>query len=458
MTQLAARPPEASAAAARVAQRLVTPIEAFLHVEAASGIVLLLAAVVAMVAANSSFSDRYHALVELPLGLRLGGFSIEHPLHFWINDGLMTIFFFVVGLEIRREIHGGELSTLKRAALPAAAALGGMITPALLYLAVSAPSPAARSGWGIPMATDIAFAVGVLALLGKRVPPALRVLLLALAIIDDIGGILVIALFYSGPIALTGLALAFGGVLGVLVLQRIGVRRPAIYVIPAAVVWLGLLRSGIHPTIGGVVVGLLTPARAWFGATGLVETARSAAARVESDENAVVEEAARIEIARREAVAPAERLQTLLHPWVAFGIMPIFALANAGVTLDATAASPSAIAIGIIVGLVAGKPIGILALSALAVRLRIAALPRAVGVRELLVVGVVAGVGFTMAIFVASLAFGSESELAQAKAGILVASAIAIVLALVVGRLLLRPTSAPGAAATASEAECSDEM
>lgn len=458
MTQATARPPEASAAAARVAQRLVTPIEAFLHVEAASGMVLLVAAVVAMFLANTSLHDRYHALLELPIGARVGSVVVEQPLHFWINDGLMTIFFFVVGLEIRREIHSGELATARRAALPAAAALGGMITPALLYVAVAMKEPVARSGWGIPMATDIAFAVGVLALLGKRVPPAMRVLLLALAIIDDIGGILVIAIFYSGPLALSGIAIAVGGVLGILVLQRIGVRRALLYVPPAIVVWLGLLRSGVHPTIGGVVVGLLTPARTWFGATGLVETARTAAERVANDEEALHEEARRIELARREAVAPAERLQTLLHPWVAFGIMPIFALANAGVTVDASAARPNVIAIGIVVGLVLGKPIGILALSLLAVRLRIAALPRAVGLRELLVVGVVAGVGFTMAIFVAGLAFSSEAELAQAKIGILAASAIAIVLALAAGRVLLRATPVPDAAKTASEAECSDEM
>ncbi len=458
MTELATRPPEASAAASRMARRLVSPIESFLHVEAASGIVLLVAAVLAMIAANSGFHDRYHALLELPIGLRIGELSVVHPAHFWINDGLMTIFFFVVGLEIRREIHGGELSTPKRAALPAAAALGGMITPALLYLLVSMKQPEVRSGWGIPMATDIAFAVGVLALLGKRVPPAVRVLLLALAIIDDIGGILVIAMFYSGPIVTSGLWLALGGVLGILVLQRIGVRRALIYLLPGGVVWLGLLRSGIHPTIGGVIVGLLTPARTWFGASGLVETARTAAARVENDEKLVAEEARRIELARREAVAPAERLQATLHPWVAFGIMPLFALANAGVTLDASAASPSAVSMGIVVGLVVGKPIGIVAFSMLAVRAGIASLPRAVGLRELLVVGVVAGVGFTMAIFVAALAFTQELHLAQAKTGILLASSIAMVLGLAIGRVLLSKTRAPGGAQTASEAECSDDV
>jgi len=244
-------PPEAAPWAARVVRRILTPIEAFLHVEASSGAVLLLAAVGAMVAANSSFRDAYHALVELPIGMVVGAHQVVQPTRFWINDGLMTIFFFVVGLEIRREIHGGELSSLRRAALPAAAAIGGMVTPAALYLLVllvAGADPHARVGWGIPMATDIAFAVGILALLGKRVPPALRVLLLALAIIDDIGGILVIAIFYSAALDLGGLLVAIGGVALVLVLQRVGVRRALLYVPAGFLVWLGLLLSGVHPT------------------------------------------------------------------------------------------------------------------------------------------------------------------------------------------------------------------
>ncbi|MDF2698342.1 MAG: sodium:proton antiporter, partial [Labilithrix sp.] len=242
-------PPGASPIARRWAQRVVSPIEAFLHVEASSGVVLLVTALLALVLANSAISEAFHHVLELPVGLRIGSFSAERSLHFLINDGLMTIFFFVVGLEIRREIHEGELSTTRRALLPLGAALGGMIAPALLYLAFAGHRPDDRAGWGVPMATDIAFAVGVLALLGKRVPPALRVLLLALAIIDDIGGILVIAMFYWGALSATGFLLAVAGIAGVLVLQRVGIRNPWLYVPAGVILWLGVWRSGVHPTI-----------------------------------------------------------------------------------------------------------------------------------------------------------------------------------------------------------------
>jgi Na+:H+ antiporter, NhaA family len=423
----AAAPPEVSPRAASVAQRLVTPIEAFLHVEAASGIVLLVAATAALIAANTSFATLYHAFVHAPVGVRVGSFAAEQPMHFLINDGLMTIFFFVVGLEIRREIHAGELSTPRRAALPVAAAVGGMITPALLYLVIVGPRSTDARGWGVPMATDIAFAVGVLALLGKRVPPALRVLLLALAIIDDIGSIVVIAIFYSGPLDGGGFAIALGGIVAIVGMQRIAIRRASLYLVPGIVVWFGLLRSGVHPTIAGVVVGLLTPARAW---------------------------------PEVEPVSPAERLQHMLHPWVAFVIMPVFAFANAGVTLDAGSVSLSRVALGIIVGLVLGKPLGIVAASLLAVRLRIALLPRSIGPRELVVVGIVAGIGFTMAIFVAALAFhssssGDSAKLDGAKAAILAASTLAILLSLVAGRFLCAVRAS--SSATASEAETSDD-
>jgi len=458
-------PPEASPAARRWARRLVTPIESFLHVEASSGIVLLVAAAAAMIIANSRLADAYHHLLELPLGLRIGSVAVERPLHFWINDGLMTIFFFVVGLEIRREIHEGELATLRRAALPIVAAVGGMVAPALLYLATTTGHPEVRRGWGVPMATDIAFAVGVLALLGKRVPPALRVLLLALAIIDDIGSILVIALFYSGSVEPSGFLTIAAGILGVVLLQRFGVRRASIYVVPGIVVWLGFLETGVHPTIGGVVVGMLTPVRSWLGAEGLVELARRSAAQVELEKNErgrvspdrLAEEAAYVELACREAFSPALRLQRALHPWVAFGIMPLFAFANAGVSLEGSTTSIGVVGAGVIVGLVAGKPIGVLAACALAVRLRIATLPMGIGWRELPVLGLVAGIGFTMSLFVAALAFPDASHLAAAKLGILLASVLAIVLGLAAGRLLLRPRPASGAT-TASEAEQSDEM
>lgn len=442
-------PPGASEAAWRWATRFVRPIEAFLRVEASSGVVLLVMAAVAMAIANSAWAGAFERLLELPIGLTFGALVIEHPLRFWINDGLMTIFFFVVGLEIRREIHDGELSDLRRAALPIAAALGGMAAPALLYLAIAGHTPEDRPGWGVPMATDIAFAVGLLALLGDRVPSALRVLLLALAIIDDIGGIVVIALFYSSALDVSGFAIAGGGLAALLLLQRFGVRRPSLYVIPGFVVWLGVCRSGVHPTIAGVVVGLLTPARSWLGPKGLVELARRSAEAVEEEltnggrgvvaPDRLAAEAARIDLASREALPPATRLQMMLHPWVAFVIMPVFALANAGVTLDRSSVTPSLVSAGIVIGLVVGKPLGITAVCFALVRLRVATLPRGIGGRELWVLGLVAGVGFTMALFVAALAFPEGTKLEQAKAAILVASTLAMTVGLVAGRLLLKP-------------------
>jgi len=447
---------------------MVAPIESFLHIEAASGVVLLLSAVVAMVIANSRFADAFHHLLDAPVGLRIGTMLVEHPVHFWINDGLMTIFFFVVGLEIRREIHEGELSTIRRAILPALAALGGMIAPALLYLSVAGHRVEDRPGWGVPMATDIAFAVGVLALLGKRVPPALRVLLLALAIIDDIGGIIVIAMFYSGALDTGGFLLAAGGLAGIFLLQRVGVRRPVLYLVPGVIVWAGITRSGVHPTIAGVVIGLLTPARSWLGPEGLVHLARRSAEGVESELKTgqlgtvatarLAEEAARMDLARREALAPATRLQMLLHPWVAFGIMPIFALANAGVTLDKSALTLAPVSGGVILGLVLGKPIGVMGACLLAVKTRITTLPRGIGGRELAVLGLTAGIGFTMALFIANLAFPDGQRLEQAKAGILFASIVAMILGLGAGFFLLRAQPSAGAARTEAEAEASDEV
>jgi NhaA family Na+:H+ antiporter len=268
-------PPGAWEPAQRIARKLTRPLERFLQVEASSGLVLLGAALVALVWANSPLGPLYERLWETHVTLALGDLRSSETIHFWVNDGLMVVFFFVVGLEIRREIHAGELSEWKRAALPVAAALGGMAAPAVLYLVVNHSGPA-REGWGVPMATDIAFAVGVLALLGKRVPAALRVFLLALAIIDDLGAIVVIALFYSGSLAWVGGVVALGGLAGVVALQKLGVRQPLAYVVPGVVIWWGTLRLGVHPTIAGVALGLLTPVEPWYGREGFVRASTSA--------------------------------------------------------------------------------------------------------------------------------------------------------------------------------------
>ena len=249
-----ALPPGTSFRARRFALQIVGPVGRFLHIEASSGILLLVAAVVALVWANSPWASTYEHLLHTQISLGFGEYAFTRTVHFWINDILMVVFFFVVGLEVRREMYEGELSEARRAALPIAAALGGMLVPAAIYFSLNAGSPGER-GWGVPMATDIAFAVGVLALLGRRVPAALRVLLLALAIIDDIGAILIIALFYSSGVALSGLVIVAFGVATVVVMKRVGLRNPLLYVVPGILVWGGMLRAGIHPTIAGKITG-----------------------------------------------------------------------------------------------------------------------------------------------------------------------------------------------------------
>ncbi|MET0411913.1 MAG: Na+/H+ antiporter NhaA [Polyangiaceae bacterium] len=457
-------PPEGSRALILLMRRAAHPLERFLHIEAASGIVLLVMACMAMAWANSPFADSYASFWHTPLGVRVGGFVFERSLEWLVNDGLMVIFFFVVGLEIRREVYEGELSEWRRAALPAAAALGGMVVPAALYLAL-AGAPAIRSGWGVPMATDIAFAVGVMTLLDKRVPAALRVLLLALAVIDDLGAILVIALFYSAGIEPAGLAIAAGGFAAIVVLKRLGVRSKLVYVAPALIAWAGTYAAGIHPTIAGVIIGLLTPVRAWLGASGLasgLQEELAALERARTGELSAAELRAhvrRVDIARREALSPADSLIASLHPWVAFAIMPVFALANAGVNVGGVAFSAQSwnVAAGVAIGLIVGKPVGVLLASALTLRLGLAVLPRGLTLRHLVVLGVIAGIGFTMSLFIAQLAFTDASSLAAAKIGVLVASAGSAIVGLALGRALLRPVAVAGAARTADEAECSTE-
>jgi NhaA family Na+:H+ antiporter len=451
------RPPEAWAPLVRLARIATRPLERFLGIEAASGILLMAATAVALFFANSAWSGAYTRFWETPIGVHFGPFAFERSLSWWVNDGLMVIFFFVVGLEIRREIDRGELSDRRRAALPVAAALGGMIVPACLYLALT-HEPSTRAGWGAAMATDIAFAVGVLTLLGKRAPPSLRILLLAVAVIDDVGAIAVIALFYSSGLSLTGGGVALFGFLLVLALQRFGVRGRLAYFLPALVAWAGTYALGVHPTIAGVLLGLMTPVRAWLGAEGFVRDVKGEIELIErqpSDVNA--HELSRhlrgVSAARREALSPAEGLIEALHPWVAFGVMPVFALANAGVSFSGfePGAATTSVAGGIALALVFGKPVGIALAIALALRLGVAELPRDLGRRHLLVLGVVAGIGFTMSLFIAQLAFADAHLLAAAKLGVLAASGLAGTLALVMGRLLLDETT-PGPADDAERA------
>jgi NhaA family Na+:H+ antiporter len=445
--------------ARRLARRALAPVEKFLAIEAASGILLLATAAIALVWANSPWRESYSALLHTPLGFRLGSFAFERDIHFWINDGMMTIFFFVVGLEIRREIHCGELSELRRAALPLAAALGGMLIPACIFAAFNLHHESVK-GWGIPMATDIAFAVGVLTLLGSRVSPALRILVLALAVIDDVGAIVVIAIFYSSGIAPIGFAVLGAGIAAIVAMQAVGVRAPWAYVPPAAIVWAGAYSAGIHPTLAGVVVGLMTPVRAWLGREGFIAHADDSVAALREgdsiDDHALFAQLKRVNTARREAVSPVERIQRALHGWVAFGAMPLFALANAGVALGEASLSGDSLLVfaGISGGLVLGKPVGVVAFCWLATRLGWAILPRGVAWPHVTVVGVVAGIGFTMSIFIASLAFPTGTNLETAKIGVLVGSGLAWLFAFALGRMILPSTAAAGAM-TAAEAEAS---
>ena len=397
-----------------------------MHVEAASGIVLLAAAIAALVLANSPLSESFLGLWTSRVGFQIGSFEMDHTLKHWINDGLMAIFFFVIGLEVKRELVIGELRDPRRAALPVFAALGGMVVPAAIYLSLQWGEPSAR-GWGIPMATDIAFVVGCMAILGSRLPNGLRVMVLSLAIADDIGAILVIAIGYTESLDLTALVLAFVGIAVIFVLSRLGVRSLLAYTVVAVLVWLGFHESGVHATIAGVILGLMTPTREYVG-PGFFSEALEKAGEVFrggawADESHRALKVARFQKLARETISPVEYLEGVLHPWVSFLILPLFALANAGVLIQMSDfADPIAQAVA--AGLVIGKPLGIVVFSFLAVRIGVAGLPTGVGWGVLAGGGFLAGIGFTMALFIAGLALEGDS-LDAAKIGVLGASALA---------------------------------
>ncbi len=423
--------------------RFTDPLERFMHVESASGIVLLAATGAALALANSGFADGFLSLWKTPVGFEFGAFHMRHSLLHWINDGLMAIFFFVIGLEVKREIVHGQLGSLRQAALPISAAVGGMIVPAGIYLALQGDEPTA-TGWGIPMATDIAFVVGCLALLGPRVPRALRILLLSVAIADDIGAILVIAIGYTDTIGWGALGLGVLGIGAIGLLSHLGVRGFGTYVLLGLCVWIAFHESGVHATVAGVILGLVTPARAYFEDTTLAQALERVAEGLHGDWGSGSHGAAevrRVRWATRETVSPLVYLETTLHPWVGFAIMPLFALANAGVPFTASdLGDPVAVAVGL--GLVIGKPIGIVGFSWLAVRAGLAALPQGVTWGLLLGGGLLAGIGFTMALFISGLALDADS-LGAAKVGVLAASAIAAALGmLTMTRLLPRRGSA----------------
>lgn len=420
-------------------RRVLRPLQEFLSTSSASAALLLAAALAALVWANSPWRAGYDQLWQTPVGVRLGGWTVGMDLRHWVNDGLMTLFFLVVGLEIKRELLTGELRDRRAAVLPAIAAVGGMVVPALFYTAVTLGGPGSR-GWGIPMATDIAFALGVLTLAARHAPANVKPFLLTLAIVDDIGAIAVIGLFYSEGLAWRWLGAAVGVVLVILVLHRIQVRAAVVYVVLGAVLWIVTFESGVHPTIAGVALGLLTPALPFQRPRAVSAEAVRTAEETRDEPDPPDADAPQwlwLAWLAREVVSPLSRVEHLLLPWTSFVILPIFAMANAGVrispsSLPDTVTSP--VALGVILGLVLGKAVGISAASWVAVRLGIGRLPTGVGWSHIVGTAAVAGIGFTVSLFVTELAFDQATLVAEAKLGILVAS----ILAGFVGFLVLR--------------------
>jgi NhaA family Na+:H+ antiporter len=411
----------------------------FFETEASGGIVLIVATLVALAWANSGFQQSYHDLWHTKIGFGWGDHKLVLDLHHWINDGLMAVFFLLVGLEIKREVLAGELASLRKAALPAMAALGGMVVPAAVY-AVLNREGAGQAGWGIPMATDIAFAIGVLMLLGSRVPIGLKIFLTALAVVDDLGAVMVIAIFYTAQLDWMWLLLGLATVVFLFLLPRIRVTRRSAFLVAGVFVWFCFLKSGVHATVAGVLVALAIPLRAPIPNPGaalgeLAELGGSLRDRELGPDPADEEHRTlvlqRVHDLADKSASPLYHLEHALGPWVSYGIMPVFALANAGVVLDGDALAGvfrEPVPLGILLGLVIGKQLGITGFSWLAVRLGWASLPSRVGWGMLHGAAILGGIGFTMSIFIANLAFREPALLDEAKMGVLVASFVAALL------------------------------
>ena len=433
----------------RPIEKFVRPFQTFAARESSGGILLLLATLVALLWANSPWAHSYFALWHTTVTLGFGAHAIAHDLHFWVNDALMALFFFVVGLEIKREFLVGELASPRQAALPIVAALGGILVPAAIYSLLNARGPGAR-GWGIPMATDIAFVIGVMALLGSRVPASLKVFLTALAIVDDIAAVLVIALFYTGQIFVGALGIAALCLIALAAANRLGVRHPMPYALLGLLLWISVLQSGVHATIAGVLLALTIPSRTELNPDEFLHHGRTVldyfertAQREKTVMNDEEQQAAieALESSCEQVQPPLHRLEHALHPPVTFFVMPVFALANAGLVFDErtllSVAQP--IPLGVVLGLLLGKPVGITLASWLAVRLRLGVLPEGSKWLQVHGAGWLGGIGFTMSIFVAGLAFKEEALLNMAKLGIFTAS----LLAGIVGSVLLLRSQPP---------------
>ncbi|CAG9295801.1 Na+/H+ antiporter NhaA [Celerinatantimonas diazotrophica] len=390
-------------------------IDRFLRMEAASGILLIIAAIVALVMANSPLNHLYVHLFDMPVQVRIASLNIEKPLLLWVNDGLMAIFFLVIGLEVKREVLEGELSSRDKASLPIFAALGGMVVPALIFLLFNHDSPELKNGWAIPAATDIAFALGIMALLGKRVPSSLKVFLLALAIADDLGVVIIIAAFYSHGMSVVALACAGLALIGLIILNKRGCSSLTPYLLLGVILWIAVLKSGVHATIAGVLLGLTIPLRV-----------------------------------KGHSHSPLERLEHSLHSVSGYIILPIFAFANAGINLvDAESVFHISLSLGVMLGLFIGKPLGIFLASYLAIKLKAAKLPQGTQFKQLFATSVLAGIGFTMSIFITSLAYpGMQAQIDQARLAILLGS----FLAACCGYMLLRVTTHKPKTSSALEA------
>ncbi|WP_039758023.1 Na+/H+ antiporter NhaA [Bartonella queenslandensis] len=431
--------------ASRVTNQALSAIERFLHIEALSGIILLLAAASALIFANSKYAALYESFWHTPLGFNLGHFTLSWDLHFWVNDALMTIFFLVAGMEIRREIHEGALADFKQAILPIVAAIGGVCAPAIIYFIFNF-NEGHIYGWAVPTATDIAFALGILALLGKKIPSNLHVILLSLAIIDDIIAVLIIAFFYSTNIDPSGLLIAGTGIALVLFFQWIGLASAWLYILPGAIIWWGLMATGVHPSLAGVILGMMTPV---FPTRTLVAplTMLSNAMQILQEKNTkkdlhhISTALKKMRKGQQAMIAPVTRVQKALHPWVAYGIMPVFAFANAGVSFanfDLSSDKSFLIVLGVVIGLFVGKPLGIITASYLAVKSGLCRLPPHMTWTGILLIGFLAGIGFTMSIFVSMLAFKDIILLDAAKIGVLCGSGLSALIGLGYGFIYIK--------------------
>lgn len=430
-------------------EKILKPFQSFFQTEASGGILLLIFTGIALLWANLPFSESYFHVWHTNISIGIGSYTLSYSLHHWINDGLMAIFFFVVGLEIKREFLVGELSSFKKASLPVAAALGGMIVPALIYTIFNLGKQG-ESGWGIPMATDIAFVVGIMALLGRLVPLPLKIFVTALAIADDIGAVLVIAFFYTSDLSVNSLMIAFAVVIILFTLNKIGIRNLTVYSVLGFILWLAFLKSGVHATIAGVLLAFTIPSKPRFDpkqflnkGEELIEEFKSAGKLgnnllADEDRQSTVQA---IEVSCENVLTPLQRFEHKLTPWVSFLIMPLFALANAGVAFKGKILNSlfDPISIGIILGLFFGKQLGIFIFTYLSVKFKIAEKPQAVSWKQFYGAGILAGIGFTMSLFISNLAFVNEELLDISKIGIIIASLISGV----VGFILLKIKKTP---------------